>query len=196
MGDFDSKLDFLMKNKTEGGSNVKLTKEFKRALIRQKIIQTVLVIIMAILVFGAGWISYFGPVRTPNGMEYPKRKSVLVGDKVIASDNKDTITARFVEALTIEPSMIEGEVIAGPSGSFYGDSGDITVMSINDRSEVKTNIVLDGKNADKTKLDGEYVVRCTIDYCKKGKDYIIPSNKMKGVLLTPEQEKQQKEVKK
>lgn len=171
----------LPRSKNAKTDSVKLTREFKRALVIQKIIQFILIVFLLVVAAGSAYIAYVGPIKGPDGYIKVTRKPILIGDEVVATSNKDSAQGRFKEAFILEPSLIQGEVIAGPSGYIIGNK-DVIITSINQKDEVQTNITLDEKNKDKTKLDSEYVIRCNIDYCGKGKDYIVHSKYIKGVV--------------
>lgn len=167
--------DFNVKrNKHVSKDKIKLSKEFKRSMIINKIIQTILILILIGIGLLIAYISYYGPIKTNLGWVKPGRGTAKISNVVVFTDENDSMPNRLKEAI-VEPPIYVGEIIAGPYGVLSGEEGSYIVNDIG--KEIPTKVEL--KNHDKF-LREEYIVKCTYGDCEAGEEILIKKDRVKG----------------
>lgn len=172
----------IKRNKHVSRNSVILTKEFKRALWINRIWKALLVLILFAIGFVCMYISFIGPIKTPEGYIRTNHDDISIGKNVVATSDKDSLSTRFKEAVVGPETIVYGEVIAGPFGVMYGKDGHYSIEDENKTSS--SNIVLDGKH--EKFLNDEYLIRCTSGNCDKGQDYLFSKGKVKGTFKSAE----------
>lgn len=155
-----------------------LTPEFKRSVWINRIIQFVLILIIGGLALTSGYIGFKGPIKIDKKWEIPVKNNPTVGNKAIATNMSDNILTRFNEAIIGPENVIIGELIAGPSGEIREKGGVLSVEI--DEVEIETNVNLDSHAGI---LNSEYIIRCESGSCKKGQDYLVNKNQVKGSFI-------------
>lgn len=168
----------IKRNKHVSKDSVILTKEFKRAMWINRIWKAILVLILFAIGFVCMYISFVGPIKTPDGYIRTNHDDVKIGDTVIATSEKDTLSTRFKESAIGPETIVYGEIIAGPYGVLYGKDGQYTIEDEDKTS--KSNIALNGEH--EKFLNEEYIIRCTSGNCNKGEDYLFSKGKVKGTF--------------
>lgn len=167
----------VKRNKHVSKDGMVITKQFKHAMWRTRFIQAFFLIVLLSIAGLLAYVSFSGPIKTPDGYITPKTVNVKIGDSIIATNNKDGIGSRFREATVGPETIVYGEIIAGPYGVLSGKDGS---YKVDDGHKIyDTNITLKSHNLE---LNKEYIVRCSAGNCEKGKDYLFKEKKVKGVL--------------
>lgn len=184
MNKLDSDLK-IKRNKHVSNGAIVLTKEYKRQLFFNKLFQFILFIILMIFIAIIGYISYYAPIKTSDGYLIPdktriKTDNIPTGTVVITTEKTDNIGSRLTEALVTPSQLIYGEIIAGPYGILIGEDGNYTVENEEGSVKAQTNLTLSNKH--ETKLNDEYIIRCTSGDCVSGQDYLVKNSQIKGAL--------------
>lgn len=173
----------IKRNKHVSKDSVILTKEFRRAVLVNRIWKAFLVLILFVIGFISMYVSFVGPIKTEEGYIRTNHNEKKIGDMVIATTDVDGMSTRFKEAFLGPETLVYGEIIAGPYGVMYGTDGEYIIEDEYD-NKLPSNIHLEGKH--EKSLSEEFIIRCSAGNCTEGRDYLFSDNKIKGTLKSTE----------
>ena len=178
MNNLDKALS-IKRTKHVAKDGIKLTNEFKRALILSRLTQLLLFLVMVSIACFICYLSYYAPIKTQNGYITPKSIKLKEGANIVATNSADSVYTRLKEGTLGPETIVYGEIIAGPDGQLFGSDGSYRIDD--DNKSHTSNLKLNNKH--NKFLNKEYIIRCSSGNCIPGNDYLFKENKIKGQYI-------------
>lgn len=155
---------------THTSQEIHYTKEFKRKLLIQRILEIVFWVFILIIAAYVSFIMFKAPIKTTNGTLYPSNKVPDTNSTVVVLPENDNIIGRLENGI-ISHDVQEGKVIVGNYGTILNINGNVAINK--DGKTIRTNIKYD--NTTKKYLDNEYIVKLN-----SGKELLLSGDKIKA----------------